>query len=780
MWHLKSIHAKNLCSFLELDYSPKQGAATLIFGNNLDSDSQNSNGSGKSALIEAIAIGLTGEPLRKVNADEIINDTKDEATIGIVLTNDVLGERMTVNRRLSRKQPQQIQIIKQFGPYDDDTEEISQATVADYNKYILDQIGLSKDDIFGNFILTARKYKSFLASSDKEKKELINRFSNGVLVDQSIEELHADMEPIEAELKEAEKEVATCTGRVEALGTEIEKAINESAERKAANESRIKSWKDLIAQKRADIRTTKDNIDKIDESLDDLNELDAKMQEEENSDKTVDEILNIIAELFKANGLALTTNYQHEISVINTQLETAAKTAKNLAEQAKELNAELSKQEEVYSTTSAELQSKLDKNSSNRKECAEHLEKLVKAVTRLRNKADSLNNDERTKKREATSLENQLAGVIQCPKCKHEFTLNAQLDIEAARKDLKSIQATIEQIGKDLASNSKEYDKIVQDGKNQRDIETALENERKQIMRDSENAEASIKEARQACAQCNQKIETAKAELATVQNKFSKIRKRIFDEVFDVIDSAYKRRENQIKSFEEDVNTMQGSIESYEKAIEDAQNTLEEDILVSLRKSQVEHQKALQKAVGIKNEVEGRLNELKTQEAHFVEFKTYLANTKINAISQITNEFLETIGSDIRVALSGYTMLKSGKVRDKISVSLLRDGVDCGSFEKFSAGERVRVELASILSMNQLTNLNCEDGKGLDLLIADEVLDSADEQGLASVFKALNQTQITSLVVSHGNVQEGYPNKITVTKSNGVSSIYETTNNDHN
>lgn len=780
MWHLKSIHAKNLCSFLELSYSPKQGAATLIFGNNLDSDSQNSNGSGKSALIEAIAIGLTGEPLRKVNTDEIINDTKDEAFIGIVLTNDTLGEQMTVNRRLSRKQPQQIQIIKQSGPYDDDTEEISQATVADYNKYILDKIGLSKDDIFGNFILTARKYKSFLASSDKEKKELINRFSNGIMVDQSIEELHADMEPIETELKEAEKEVATYTGRVEALCAEIEKATNEFAERKATNESRIKNWKDLIAKKRADIRTTKDNIDKIDESLDDLNELDAKMQDLESSDKTVNEILNIIADSFKANDLALTTDYLHENSVINTQLETAAKNAKSLADKAKELNVELDKQEEEYSTTSAELQSKLDKNSTNRQECAEHLDKLSKAVKRLRSKADSLNDDERTKKREAASLENQLAGVIQCPKCKHEFTLNAKLDIEAARKDLKSVQAAIEQIGKDLAANSKEYDKTVLDGKNQREIESALESERKQIMQDSENAEETIKEARQICAQYKQKVEAAKNELAAAQDKFSKIRKRIFDEVFEIIDSAYKRRENQIKSLEEDVNTMQGSIASYEKAIEDAQNISEEDMLASLRNSQAEYQKALQKAVEAKNEVEGRLNELKAQETYFIEFKTYLANTKINAISQITNEFLETIGSDIRVALSGYTILKSGKVRDKISVSLLRDGVDCGSFEKFSAGERVRVELASILSMNQLTNLNCEDGKGLDLLIADEVLDSADEQGLASVFKALNQTQITSLVVSHGLTNEGYPNKITVTKSNGVSSIYETTNDNHN
>ena len=780
MWHLKSIHAKNLCSFLELDYSPKQGAATLIFGNNLDSDSQNSNGSGKSALIEAIAIGLTGEPLRKVNADEIINDTKDEATIGIVLTNDVLGEQMTVNRRLSRKQPQQIQIIKQSGPYDTDTEEISQATVADYNKYILDQIGLSKDDIFGNFILTARKYKSFLASSDKEKKELINRFSNGVMVDQSIEELHADMEPVEVELKEAEKQVATCTGRVEALGTEIEKAINESAERKATNESRIKNWTDLIAQKRADIRTTNDNISKIDESLGDLDDLDTEMQELEKSDKDVKDSLNIIIERFKANNIALTTDYFREMTVLDTQLATASQNAKELAAKAKELSDTLGQQESQYEDTCAELKTKLDKNSINRAECAGHLDKLGKAVKRLQNKADSLNDDERSKKREAASLENQLAGVIQCPKCKHEFVLNAQLDIEAARKDLKSLQTAIAQIGKDLAENSKEYDKTVANGKNQREIETALENERKRLVQEVENAEKAIKEARQACTRYEGEVEGANAQLSDIQDKISKIRKHIFDEVFEIIDGAYKRRENQIKSLEEDVNTKKGSIASYEEAIEEARTASEEDTLASLKKSQAEYQKSLQKAIEAKNEIEERLNELKAQESYFIEFKTYLANTKINAISQITNEFLETIGSDIRVALSGYTILKSGKVRDKISVSLLRDGVDCGSFEKFSAGERVRVELASILSMNQLTNLNCEDGKGLDILIADEVLDSADEQGLASVFKALNQTQITSLVVSHGLTNEGYPNKITITKSNGISSIYETTNNDHN
>lgn len=330
MWHLKSIRAKNLCSFLEMDYSPKQGEATLIFGNNLDNDSQNSNGSGKSALIEAIAIALTGEPLRKVNVDEIINDTQDEAAICAILSNDALESQLTINRKLSRKQPQAIQVLLQTGPYDTDVEEIVQATVADYNKYILDQLGLSKDDIFANFILTARKYKSFLASSDKEKKEIINRFSNGVLVDQSIEALQSDMAPVQEELNGAEKQVATCIGRVDAMATEIEKAINESEERRLNNESRIKNWEDLIASKRADIRLAKDNITGIEVSLDGLDVLDEDMQKIEKSDVDALEALTTIEERFKSNNLALTTDYRREMTVLQTQVQSAKENVSTL------------------------------------------------------------------------------------------------------------------------------------------------------------------------------------------------------------------------------------------------------------------------------------------------------------------------------------------------------------------------------------------------------------------------------------------------------------------
>ena len=127
MWKLKHIYAKNLCAFKEMDYSPLQNCTTLVFGNNMDNDSQGSNGSGKSAMLEAIAIGLTGEPLRKIKMEEIINDEENEATVSVILSNELTGTIMTVNRQLSRKTAQGIQIFLQCGS---EIQEIKEATVA--------------------------------------------------------------------------------------------------------------------------------------------------------------------------------------------------------------------------------------------------------------------------------------------------------------------------------------------------------------------------------------------------------------------------------------------------------------------------------------------------------------------------------------------------------------------------------------------------------------------------------------------------------------------------
>lgn len=101
----------------------------------------------------------------------------------------------------------------------------------------------------------------------------------------------------------------------------------------------------------------------------------------------------------------------------------------------------------------------------------------------------------------------------------------------------------------------------------------------------------------------------------------------------------------------------------------------------------------------------------------------------------------------------------------------MRDGIDCGSFGKLSAGESARLQLASILAMQKLVNSNCDTDKGLSLIVLDEILSAVDEEGLAKMFESLNKLGITALVVSHNHVSESYAHTLTIRKENGESRI---------
>lgn len=209
MWKLKTIEAENLCAFRSLSYMLRQGVTTLIFGDNRDNDSQQSNGAGKSALLECIAVGITGSPLRKIRSEEIINDAAEECRVALHFINDSATEELLVNRRIPRKGTSSVSCTLYRGGRQVMTDEAVQPSVDAYNRYILDKLGVTRDELLNNFILSKYRYEDFLSSSDKEKKEVINRFSNGILVDEAIAQVEKDIVPL------SEKTAGgTGTGRV--------------------------------------------------------------------------------------------------------------------------------------------------------------------------------------------------------------------------------------------------------------------------------------------------------------------------------------------------------------------------------------------------------------------------------------------------------------------------------------------------------------------------------------------------------------------------------------
>ena len=772
MWRLNNILAKNLCSFKELDYQLLQNHTTLVFGNNMDNDSQGSNGSGKSAMLEAIAIGLTGESLRKVKMDEIINDAEDNATICLTLINEVTDEAISITREFSRKGPQEIKLQK---THPDKTEEVVvQATIADYNKYILEQIGITKEDIFSNYVLSKHKYSSFLSSSDREKKEIINRFSNGNLVDKSIEAIQKDMVPVQESLLQAETEVAVVTGKIDTLTEQINTAINESSERALKKSERIESWKQAIAGKRELIRTLNADNNTLQSKLDSLSDLDDELCDVENKQNSISDNYTTILYLFEKYELPTISNYDQKVSSSLKELKALQTKHDDLQAQIDDCCQHVEKQKDTCNKLKAEFNEFNAQCTEDTQDIKASIQKTTQKIKEAEVKSKKLAEKSLSLDRQIKQYIYMLSGTITCPKCKHEWiTLHEDVDVQELREKESVCKQQFKETESEIAKNNNNIDKLKQKSNDLRDQEDLIKNNLR-------SWESTLSQANNTLLDWSNKLVTLKssvtsttASISTLKEAMESYHKRMFDEAFEILDEAISNLQNKQKQNGTEIKNAEGAIQSYEESIQEIENSSETDIIDNLKQSKQKYEKELSIAITNKENIEQELNSYKIQESTFIEFKTYLANTKIDALSHITNEFLQTIGSDIRIVFSGFTVLKSGKIRDKISISLTRDGIDCGSFDKFSEGEKARVNLANILAMNKLTNLNCDDEKGLNLLVLDEILEATDEQGLANIFNALNKLEITVLIVSHGNIAEGYPYKTVVNKLNGVSYINE-------
>lgn len=768
MWRLKNIYAKDLLSFKEFKYSPTQGVTTLIFGNNMDADNQSSNGSGKSALLEAISIVLTGETLRKVKAEEIINDMSDSAMIGAELFNDAIGESFCIERILSRKEPQKV-LCK---TNNEETDRDKQSSVAEYNRYILDRIGLTKDDIFGNFILSKHKFDCFLSSSDREKKEIINRFSNANIIDNSVEELQKDITPVESKLRDAELKVSHIEGKIAGVEDQITRAIENEKNKASSKELRKAELNESIANRRKLIREFEQNIKNTDERLKTLDDIYNKLSKLEESDSKTDDTYKQICGWFNSANLSGFSNWlgkavelEKQINQIEEEFKTVSIKISETAESIKAETKELEKMRLSCRKFDEASEVKLAKLS-------EKLSEIKNALAKTKKRNEELEERKNNTSKTIANLKNSIAGEITCPACKHRFVLsNDNIDIEKVEAEIKKEEAALSNIDKSLDDAliaAKDLQKQISDNENQ---EYILCDERRKVSKKLSEKSSAVDQLAFEQNRMERRKDNLDADIAKVERSISNLISSMFDEAFDILDKQTKVQEASIEDFELKIKTCQGAIETFQDSIDDLDKVEKETIVDSLKTTLKEYEKEYVQTGRNKVEIEKELLKLKEQEQLFVEFKTHLANSKIEALANMTNSFLKNIGSDIRIQFSGYTVLKSGKVRDKISISLLRNGIDCGSFDKFSEGEKARVNMANILAMQKLTNINCEEGKGLDLLVLDEILEATDEIGLASIFDSLNSLQLTSLVVSHGNVAENYPHKLIINKKNDVSFI---------
>lgn len=786
MWRLSNIQIRNIVSFHEAEFQVQQGVATLIFGRNEDNAAQPCNGSGKSSLIEAISFALTGEQLRKVKSvEEIINDDADEASVSLRLVNDYDGVQLTINRRISRNAPQLIQVIRQTGPYDTDTEEIVQPTVLDYNKYILHEIGLTKDDIYNNFILCDNKYEGFFDCSDKSKKEVINRFSNGILIDESIARVQADMEPVAAKLEVANNNVISIKGSISAIERELEQADDKKANARQDRQRNIERLDEKIQNCLEQIQELEEKRQKGEKRLRTLRRLQSNIVEMEEADLSMLEAYHQIKAICEENDLGAISDFEQLSGSYKDQLATQKDFVTELTKQISDAEIQLANCKKECDEYSATYQKHTDEDSQLRTKEADIKAKINKEIKAIDTQLDNIEVAVKNNKKRQGELEAQISrnmalmeGVITCPNCQHQFLIGEETPVEEIRTKLAQLQEEAEQKKSEITKLNKQFDETDDKAMAKTDeiqaVEEKAKERRAQLDKEFEALQSLSRKVNVAENKVNslqRQQTTAQNEIDRLSGKIDVLKTRLFGEITGILEGRIQNGQQFIEQQGSSITFTEGQMKQYQQSKKELQEAPETDFTSSLKKSLEKYHDDLSEAEKTAAEIQAEYDTLKGQEVHFTLFKSYIARKKIDALSLIVNDFLEKIGSDIRLKLEGFTVTKTGKLRDKISVLVMRDGIDCGSYHKFSGGEKARLNLACILALHTLTNSNCEDGKGLDFIIIDELLDKSDEVGMATYCEALNKLNQTALLITQGGVSEAYPHKLLIVKKHGISTI---------
>ena len=163
---IKELTIQNFYSIcnLTLNFEEHKGLV-VIKGKNLDSGG--SNGSGKSAIIEALCFGLTGKTIRKSTEDALVNNVAKKHCM-VTLFLEAEGKNLKVIRQ---KKPSKLQLFEEG-------EEITRATQAQTQETLNNLLNTNYKVLMASMFFGQSNDINFLDCSPDDKRNIIRHFLN--------------------------------------------------------------------------------------------------------------------------------------------------------------------------------------------------------------------------------------------------------------------------------------------------------------------------------------------------------------------------------------------------------------------------------------------------------------------------------------------------------------------------------------------------------------------------------------------------------------------------
>lgn len=711
----KKLRLENFLTYKSLEYD-FVNRPLLVQGQNLTDEGQLSNGSGKSGLQTGIEFCLTAANSRGVRDSELVSYGEKEARAELTISCDIRKEIICIDWTIKVKGSNKLSIIKQ--KYNQDWEEVSFSNVNDGKKWILNWIDISKDDLFNYFLINRSRFKSFFESSNKEKVDLINRFSDASIVE-GLENI--DTDKLESDFRELEKEEIQIQTRIDVKKESLQEERDRDLEEEF--EEIVEDLNYDIDKLKAKIESTKESIDSNDYEIRDLvlaNE---------------DILLDI-----KDDYLTL--------SHIMKDLEDHSKKTKSIEKDLKAVQSlvdnfkgiDKSEEKEQLRNAIKEDESKVKELDGKIDSLEEHKEKVLELIQDIKIK---------------------LSGSITCPSCAHSFILDGDIDeLTKKQKLAKDVLSRVDKEIESLSENQKSLNDSIVDFY---ELIKELKVEEEKSLEGKSVFLKDLNEIRVKLSNHESKTRSLKREYDQEADSIKDLENQIKTNKSKIELEKDKKKSNQlhIKRYEDGIKSIEAKIKDLKPiSNEDNINALKDEIssLMALLDSKSRE----------KNKVGDEIYKMNQWKVNFKQFRMHLANQSLEVIEYHSNRYLNEMGSDLRVKLEGYKTLANGSIKDEITAKIIRDVER--SFSSFSGGEKGRLLFSSILANRYMINKTHKYG-GLDFLSIDEVFEGVDSVGLKSLINSAKQLQIAVMIITHVSDENVSSDTLTIVKENGISII---------
>lgn len=277
MYRPVNLKAQNFQSFKELDFNFQMSKAILIEGDNQTDEGQETNGSGKSSILEMVFYCLLGMSSNGKRDAKLIRWGEKEAMIQLTLTNDYLKKELVIERHLFTGTKSATLSISLNGKSLSDR----YSSVTEGNKLILDLLDISAEDLKNYYLINRKRFVSFFDSPDTAKRSLLARFSNLDKVQRVSDEIDKLISDRQTEISKLESEKLKYESKIDLLNQQIEeereKDIYESTKKDLEDKinsckARQESLKKEIEDLQRGLFASEQTKTKLDESLLSLNE----------------------------------------------------------------------------------------------------------------------------------------------------------------------------------------------------------------------------------------------------------------------------------------------------------------------------------------------------------------------------------------------------------------------------------------------------------------------------------------------------------------------------